>query len=160
MRLICYEFVKFQPESLRKNSFIYLPSCILPSFSETASRLLLLKRLWKCASKLSFRNYKQKVVLLVTYIPPHLRFIKAKFAHVECGIWPCIDYRFCQIICNLLQHKGYKIILFFSACVFWYVVLFNEKLIVINPGDDTFLFYFEIGIKLTLSAIILTIGKW
>ena len=51
-----------------KNSFPYPLSCILPSFSENASRLLLPKRLSKCANKISFRKYKQKVALLVTYL--------------------------------------------------------------------------------------------
>ena len=49
----------------RKNSFTHPPSCILPSFSQNASRLLLPKRFWKCASTISFRKYKQKVVLLL-----------------------------------------------------------------------------------------------
>ena len=51
-----------------KNSFTYLPSCILPSFSKNASRLLIPKRLGNCASKIPFRKYKQKVVLLVIYL--------------------------------------------------------------------------------------------
>ena len=45
-----------------KNSFTYPPSCILPLFSKNASRLLLPKRLLKCANKISFRKYEQKVV--------------------------------------------------------------------------------------------------
>ena len=36
-------------------------------FSKNASRLLP-KRLWSCASKISFRKYKQKIVLLVIYL--------------------------------------------------------------------------------------------
>ena len=40
-------------------------SCILLSFSQNASRLLLPMRLWKCTSTVSFRKYKQRVVLLV-----------------------------------------------------------------------------------------------
>ena len=50
------------------NSFAYPPSCILPSFSKNASRLLPPKRLWKCASKIYFGRYKQRVVLLVIYL--------------------------------------------------------------------------------------------
>ena len=65
-RLICNEVVRYQPASLRKKSFTYLPSCIWPSFSKNAS--LLPKRLLKLASKISFRKYKQKVVLLVIYL--------------------------------------------------------------------------------------------
>ena len=51
-----------------KNSFTHSPSCILPSFSKNTSRLLLPKSLWKCASTISFRKYKWKVVLLVIYL--------------------------------------------------------------------------------------------
>ena len=54
-----------------------------------------------------------------------------------------------------MQYKDYKSILLFSACVFWYV-LFDKKLIVLHHGDNTFLLCFNICIKLTLSAIILT----
>ena len=48
-----------------KNSFTYSRSCISPSFSKNASRLLFPKSLWKCASTISFRKYKRKVALLV-----------------------------------------------------------------------------------------------
>ena len=49
----------------RKKLFHTSSSCILPSFSQNASRLLLPKRFWKCESTISFRKYKQKVVLLL-----------------------------------------------------------------------------------------------
>ena len=46
--------------------FTYPSSCILPSFSQNASRLLLPKKLWKCASTIFlFSKCKRKVVLLV-----------------------------------------------------------------------------------------------
>ena len=68
-KLFCNEVARSQPASLRKkNSFTYPPSCILSSFFRNASRLLLPRRLWKCASTISFRNYKWKVVLLVIYL--------------------------------------------------------------------------------------------
>ena len=51
-----------------KNSFTHPPSCILPSFSQNASRLLLLKRLWKYASTISFRKFKQKVLLVLVQV--------------------------------------------------------------------------------------------
>ena len=66
-RLICDEVARFNLQVYEK-SFTYLPSFILPSFSKNASWLLLPKRLWNCASKISFRKYKQKVVLLVIYL--------------------------------------------------------------------------------------------
>ena len=53
-------------------------------------------------------------------------------------------YGFRQVNWNSLQYWGYKNILLFSACVFWYVVLFNKKLIVLHHDDNTFLFYFDI----------------
>ena len=42
--------------------------CILPSFSWNPLRLLFPKRLWKCASKISFRKYIWKLVLLAIYL--------------------------------------------------------------------------------------------
>ena len=51
-----------------KNSFTHPPSCILPSFSQNASRLLLLKRLWKYASTIFFRKFKQKVLLVLVQV--------------------------------------------------------------------------------------------
>ena len=60
---------------------------------------------------------------------------------------------------NLLQYKDYKNIFLFSACMFWYVVLFGKKLIVLQDGDNTFLFYFASCIKLTVSVRILTMEK-
>ena len=48
---------------------------------------------------------------------------------------------------------------FCSACFFWYV-LFYKNLIVLHHGDNTFLFYFNICIKFTLSTAILTMKKW
>ena len=58
-----------------KNSFTHTPSCTLRSFSQNSSfsqntsRLLLPKRFWKCASTISFRKYKRKVVLLKKQSP-------------------------------------------------------------------------------------------
>ena len=43
-----------------KKSFTYLPSCILPSFSKNASRLLLPKRLWNCE-----QNYQNFLIVCV-----------------------------------------------------------------------------------------------
>ena len=74
LKTICEEVIlqwrceKPTCEFTKKNSFTYPPSCILSSFFRNASRLLLPRRLWKCASTISFRNYKWKVVLLVIYL--------------------------------------------------------------------------------------------
>ena len=43
--------------------------------------------------------------------------------------------------------------------MFRYAALFEKKLIVLQHGDNTFLFYFDMLIKLTLSAMILTKEK-
>ena len=137
----------------KKHSFTYPPSCILPSFSINASRLLLPKRFWKCASKIYFRKYKQKVVVFLLIYLFNYDSSQVNYLHVECGIWRCLEYDFRQINWNLLQCKDYKNILLFSACVFLYV-LFVEKLIALHHGDKTFLFYFDICIKLTVSTVI------
>ena len=65
-KLIRTEIVRCQPAS-KKTSFTHLPSCILLSFSQKASPLLLSKRFWKCASTISLRKYMRKVLLLVIY---------------------------------------------------------------------------------------------
>ena len=68
-RLIPNEVVRCQPASNEENSFTNPPSCILPSFSKNASRLLLPKRLLKvCEQKNFFRKNEQRVVLLVIYL--------------------------------------------------------------------------------------------
>ena len=56
----------------KNNSFTHRPSCILPSFSQNTSQLLLQKRLWKFESTVSFCN-----------LPVQLRFIQVSFLHVE-----------------------------------------------------------------------------
>ena len=70
-KLICNDIARWRPATLGKKLFTHPSSCILPSFSQNASRLLLLKRFWKCASTISFRKYKWKVVLLLIYLFNH-----------------------------------------------------------------------------------------
>ena len=55
------------PQLYEKSSFTHPPSCILSSFSQNVSRLLLPKRPWKCESKMSFWKWKRKVVFLLIY---------------------------------------------------------------------------------------------
>ena len=111
-----------------KNSFTNRPSCILPSFSKNASRLLLPKRLTSFMLNMAFGFVLSTVFLSSNW--------------------------------NLLQHitKTTKTF-FFPQPVFSYVVFFDKKLIVLHHGDNTFLFCFDICIKYTLSAIILTMEK-
>ena len=148
------EVVTCQLASLWKELFHIStsPSCILLSFPKNASRSLLKKRLGKCASTISFRKYKRKLLLLVI-CQLNYNLSKSTSFYVEWGIWCCLEYSFCQINWNLLLYKDYKNIFLFSPCVFW-CVLFDKKLIVLHHGNKTFL------PKLTLSAIILTMEYW
>ena len=67
-RLISNEVARCQPVSLRKKvSHILLHVFCLHSL-RTHHDYFFRKRLWNCASKISFRKYKQKVVLLVIYL--------------------------------------------------------------------------------------------
>ena len=52
----------------KKRTFAHPPSCILPSFSQNTTQLLLQKRLWKFESTISFWKCKRKIVLLVIYL--------------------------------------------------------------------------------------------
>ena len=70
-----------------------------------------------------------------------------------------MEFGFCQVNWNLLQYKDYKNILLFPAGVFYYIVLFDKKLIVFPHVADAFLFYFHISIKLTFLAVILPMEK-
>ena len=56
-----------------KNSFTNRPSCILPSFSKNASRLLLPKRLLKVREKKFFQ--KKRAESATCNLPVELRFI-------------------------------------------------------------------------------------
>ena len=101
-----------------KNSFANPPSCILPSFSKNASRLLLPKRLSKVCKQLFFQKKRAKSSVTCV-LPVELRFILVNFLHVEYGVWLCLEYGFCQANWNLLQYitKITKTI-FFSKPVF------------------------------------------
>ena len=48
----------------------------------------------------------------------------------------------------------------FLVFLFWYVLHFDKKLIVLHHSDNTLLFYFDNCIKVKLSAIVLTMEKW
>ena len=153
-KLICTEVSRCHPGSLQKNSFTHRPSCILPSFSQKASQLLFLKRLWGCASKIFFRKYKRKVVSLefTSSITIHLSHLSS------CSIWHLTLswIRFLSInrnssffaIQRLEKHHSSC-----SDCVFWQVV-------VLRHGDNTFLFHSDICIKFTLSTILSSVRKW
>ena len=158
-RLIRNEVARCQPASLRKklfhmSSFKYFAFI----FYKRTSRFFLLKRLWKCASKIYFRKYKQKVALVVIYL---FSYDSSKSTSFMLNMaFDCLENGFCQVNWNLSQYKDYINNLLFSACVLWYEVFFDKRLIVLHHGDNTFLYYFDNCIKLKLSAIILAMEKW
>ena len=112
-------------------SFTHPSSCISPSFSKNGSRLLLPKRLLKFASKISFRKYKQKVVLLLICL----------FNYNLCQLPSCWMWRLTFSWVGFLSSKLGFIAkaFFFSQVVFWYVVPLNQTLIVVHHGDNTFI---------------------
>ena len=105
-------------KSLQKNSFTYPPSrntfCL--NFLRTHHDYYFPNRLWKCASKISFRKYKQKIVLLVIYLF-HYDSSKSTSFMLNVKFDFAFEHGFCQVNSNLLQYKDYKNILHFSACV-------------------------------------------
>ena len=118
-----------------KKLFHNFPSCILPSFSQNASRLLLPKRLWKCASTISFPKYKQKVVLLVIYLF-HYDSSKSTFFMLNMAF----DVVLSTVLTNKLQflkRKDCKNILLFAQPVCFDLHLFNKKLIFHHHGDNS-----------------------
>ena len=100
-----------------------------------------------------------------------MKFTKKTLSHilfyVFCQQFPRThrNYLFHYDLCwmwhfwHYLEHVLKNILLFFQP-VFWYVVLFDKKLIAIHHVDNSFLFYFDICIKFPLSLIILTMEKW
>ena len=101
-----------------KNSFTNPPSCILPSFSKNASRLLLPKRLLKVCKQNFFQKKRAKNSVTCN-LPVELGFIYVNFLHVEYGVWLCLEYGFCQANSNLLQYiTNITKTFFFSQPVF------------------------------------------
>ena len=142
----------------KKISFTYHPSCILPSFSKNPSQLLLPKRLWNCSVATVSSKYKQNVVLLVIYL---FNYNSSKSTSFMMSVaFNFVLVRFSSSKLEFIAIQRLQKHSFFPACVFWYVVRFNEKLTVLHHEYNTFLFYFDICIKLTISATILTLEKW
>ena len=135
----------------KKNSFTHPSSCILPLFSQSASQLLLPRKLWKSVSTISFRKYKQKVVLLVIYLlnydSPTSTFFMLNIA---------FDVVLSRVFSNKLEFfvscniKHYKNILLFALCFDMYfsikIWLFSIMMIII--------FYFDICDKPHLMCLI------
>ena len=144
--LICYEVARC-PEAganlqvNEKNSFTHPSSCILPSFSQNTSELLLPKRLWKFESTISFWKCKWKVVLLVIYLFNY-DSSKSIFFMLNYGITFSWGFSWVQFLsnkleffvsCNNIKIARTSILL----CVLH--VLFFKKVIVLYHGDYNFL---------------------
>ena len=131
--LICYEVARC-PEAganlqvNEKNSFTHPSSCILPSFSQNTSELLLPKRLWKFESTISFWKCKWKVVLLVIYLFNY-DSSKSIFFMLNYGITFSWGFSWVQFLSNKLEFfvsgnniKGYKVLsLKCKISAFWLV---------------------------------------
>ena len=101
----------------------------MPSFFKNASRLLLPKRLWKSASKFSFRKYKQKILWLIIYLF-HYDSSKSTSFMLNVAfdlILSTVFVKWTRTYCNTNIANTF----FFSQPVFWYVVLLKKKLIAI-----------------------------
>ena len=131
--------MKFRDANLqvdKKSSFTHPPSCILPSFSKSTSRLLLPKSLWKSASTISFRKYKR----VTCKLPVQLQSLQVNFLHVEDAIGPFFEHSFYQMNQNSFVSCDVKLQerpSFYSYSVFWYL-LFHKNLIVLHHGDIVF----------------------
>ena len=127
-----------------KNSLKDPPPCILPSFSQNTSQLLLLKWLWKFESTTASWKCKRKVLLLVIYL-----FIQVNFLHVD--IWylkfswgfPWVHFLSnklgffvsCNNISNNIKITGTSC---FALC---FDMPFHKKVIVLHHSHYTFLFW-------------------
>ena len=125
----------------QKKSFTHPRSCILPSFPRNASRLLLRKSLWKCASTISFRKYGQ----LPSYWIWALTFSWVQFLSNKLKLFVS-----CSI--NITRTSFY--LLCALTCTFFIktFIMFSIMVIII--------FYFDICIKFSISTIISTMKKW
>ena len=83
------------------------PSCILPSFFQNTSQLLLPRRLWKFESTISFWKCKRKVVFLVIYLFNY-DWSKSIFFMLNYGIAFSWDFSCAQFWSNKLE--------FFISC--------------------------------------------
>ena len=98
------------------------------------------------ASTTSFRKYEWKVVTgkhLFNHDSSKPFFFMLNMA---------FDVLLSTVSCNVRTTR--------TSCSVFSYVLFYKNLIVLTHGDNNFLFYFDICIKLTLSKIISTTKKW
>ena len=75
-----------------KSSFTHPLSCILSSFSQNKSRLLLPKRLWSVRAQFLLVESS-----ITCNLPVQSRFIQVNYLHVKYSIWRSLECSFCQI---------------------------------------------------------------
>ena len=127
-KLIRSEVTRCEPASFQKN--IYISRILLYAFCLNFLRTHHNYFFWRCfeivqgpTSTLRFWKYKWKLVLLVFYLFNYDS--STHFLYVECGIWRCLQYSFCQInkleffvSCNtFLLYAENKNVLLFSQPV-------------------------------------------
>ena len=118
-----------------KNSLTNPPSCILPSFSKNASQLLLPKRLLKVCEQKNFQEKRAKSSV-TSNLPVELRFIWSQLPSFWIWYSALSWVRFLSRKLEFIAiHYKDKKTFFFSQPVFWYVVVFDKKLIVLHHGD-------------------------
>ena len=143
-KLICNGVARYQPTSKRKKLFHTSSFMHFALIFSEYTRSLFPKRLWKCASTVSSRKYKWKVVIyLFNYDSSKSFFFMLNMA---------FDVLLSTVSCNTKITRT-------SCSVFWYV-LFYKNLILLHHGDNNFLFCLDICIKFTLSTIISARRKW
>ena len=98
-----------------KKSFSYPPSCnIFCLHSLRTHHDYFFQRGFESVwAKFFSRNISKKYIIVTCDLPVLLRFIKSTSFIVECGIWLCLEYGFCQVNSNSLQYKDYNHTLFF-----------------------------------------------
>ena len=100
-----------------KNSFTNCPSCILPSFSKNASRLLLPKRLLKVCKQIFFQKKRAKSVNS-TYL---LNYDSSKSTSFMLNM--AVGFVLSTVLLSsklkfiAIHYKDYKNVLLSSACV-------------------------------------------
>ena len=131
---------------ISKNTFFYKtplvtvsahsPSSTLPSFSQSVSRLLISKRLWKCADTIFFRKYRWKVPLPVLYLFNY-DSCKSNLFMLNMAFDFALNTIFVKYILRFLKYEDYENILVFAQPVCFDMYFSNKSLIVFLHGDTS-----------------------
>ena len=127
----------------KKNSFTLSLSCILPSFSQNASRLLHPK-------SLRVQFFQRKVVLLAIYLFNHDSFKSTIFM-----LNTSFDVLLSAVFVKLESFVSCNI----KLLALWFDIYFFLLKLNYSPSW-WYNFYFDICIKFTLSTIISTRKEW